>query len=230
MESLPEVSEPVKCACGCGCALPPRSDTGGKPRFKYLHGHYQRTPEAIARIRATKIANWQPPVFVDDGHEWRVVPGFLGVAVSADGRLRSEVTGKTLSPNPAGPGRYLAVVVGPKKGVRHSVYVHRAVLLAFVGPCPEGMEALHIDGNNRNNTVANLRWGTHRENMDDRTAHGGNLQGTRSSAAKIDDDIVREIRRRRANGETIRSIAGRLPISQCQVDRIVKRKRWAHVV
>lgn len=229
MESLPEVSEPVKCACGCGCALPPRSDTGGKPRFKYLHGHYQRTPEAIARIRATKIANWQPPVFVDDGHEWRVVPGCPDIAVSDDGRLRSQVTGKLRSLHPSGPGMYLAIIVGSKKGVRHSLYAHRAVLLAFKGPCPDGMESLHIDGDHHNNTVSNLRWGTHRENIDDRAKHGGNLRGTRSNTAKIDDGIVREIRRRHASGETIRSIASGLPISQCQVDRIVKRERWAHV-
>lgn len=36
--------------------------------------------------------------------------------------------------------------------------VHRLVLEAFVGPCPEGMECDHIDRDKLNNHVSNLRW------------------------------------------------------------------------
>src|SRR5262249_38162258 len=37
--------------------------------------------------------------------------------------------------------------------------VHRLVLEAFVGPCPAGMESLHIDSNSHNPRLDNLRWG-----------------------------------------------------------------------
>src|SRR5688500_4928598 len=36
--------------------------------------------------------------------------------------------------------------------------IHRLVLMAFVGPCPAGMEGCHNDGNPLNNALDNLRW------------------------------------------------------------------------
>lgn len=50
--------------------------------------------------------------------------------------------------------------------------VHRLVLESFVGPCPDGMEACHNDGNPHNNRLDNLRWDTHTENMYDVVRHG----------------------------------------------------------
>jgi hypothetical protein len=56
-------------------------------------------------------------------------------------------------------------------GVRRPV--HQLVLEAFVGPCPPGHEARHVDDRDPgNNALSNLAWGTHRENCDDRTRHG----------------------------------------------------------
>src|SRR5271167_2615180 len=46
--------------------------------------------------------------------------------------------------------------------------LHRLVLLAFVGPCPEGMECRHLDGNHLNNRLGNLEWNTHLVNMQDK--------------------------------------------------------------
>ena len=47
--------------------------------------------------------------------------------------------------------------------------VHVLVLLAFIGPCPEGMEGCHYpDTNKANNRLSNLRWDTHAENMKDK--------------------------------------------------------------
>jgi hypothetical protein len=51
-------------------------------------------------------------------------------------------------------------------------FVHRLVLEAFVGPCPEGMECRHLDGNPGNNRLENLAWGTARENWEDALRHG----------------------------------------------------------
>jgi hypothetical protein len=47
--------------------------------------------------------------------------------------------------------------------------VHQLVLEAFVGPKPEGQEGCHFpDPDKSNNSVANLRWDTHLENVRDR--------------------------------------------------------------
>jgi len=43
--------------------------------------------------------------------------------------------------------------------------VHRLVLDAFIESCPEGCEANHIDGNKKKNTIFNLEWISHKENV-----------------------------------------------------------------
>ncbi len=53
-----------------------------------------------------------------------------------------------------------------------TMFAHRAVLLAFVGPCPEGMEACHNNGDPLDNRVENLRWDTRSNNTLDKVAHG----------------------------------------------------------
>lgn len=62
------------------------------------------------------------------------------------------------------------------------------MLAAFVGPCPEGQEARHLDGDASNNRWApgneeetmaaggSLMWGTHRENIRDKHRHGTTWQ------------------------------------------------------
>lgn len=52
-----------------------------------------------------------------------------------------------------GVGGYLRVQINGKQ-----YRVHRLVLEAFVGPCPEGFECDHSDRNRRNNALTNLRW------------------------------------------------------------------------
>lgn len=56
---------------------------------------------------------------------------------------------------------------------RHAhIAVHVLVLLAFVGPRPDGYQGCHNDGNPRNSAVANLRWDTAAANQQDRKKHG----------------------------------------------------------
>jgi hypothetical protein len=54
----------------------------------------------------------------------------------------------------------------------HRVSVHRLVLEAFVGPCPDGLECCHGVGGPSDNRLSNLRWDTRSENMYDRCRHG----------------------------------------------------------
>lgn len=69
-------------------------------------------------------------------------------------------------------------------GVSKTYQVHRLVLETFIGPCPEGMECLHIDGNPENNDISNLRWGTHYENVQDAKRHGTYQRLTEAAAEK----------------------------------------------
>jgi HNH endonuclease len=51
-------------------------------------------------------------------------------------------------------------------------YIHAEVLMAFVGPRPEGLDACHNDGHPQNNHVTNLRWDTRLANNRDILKHG----------------------------------------------------------
>lgn len=109
--------------------------------------------------------------------------------------------------------------------------VHHLVLEAFVGPCPEGMECCHNDGDNSNNRLGNLRWDTKRSNESDKSKHGTNNQGERHGMSKFTADIVRAIRADYATGLYSQSeLAKKNRCGQMQISRIVTRKQWAHIV
>lgn len=123
------------------------------------------------------MAEKQP--IISTPEEWRPVPGFEGYEVSDLGRVRSvdrivttrtgirRYQGQMLAPTASREG-YLKVNLGRVK----TAWVHRLVLAAFVGPCPEGQECCHNDGDPTHNKLSNLRWASHAENMLDRVRHG----------------------------------------------------------
>lgn len=106
---------------------------------------------------------------------WNTIAGYEGdYEVSDRGRVRSlpgyNRAGGFLKPRPTQDGH---LRVDLSRGNRaKSMYVHRLVLIAFVGPCPEGMEGCHFDGNPSNNVVSNLRWDTRSANILDAVRHG----------------------------------------------------------
>lgn len=57
---------------------------------------------------------------------------------------------------------------------RRMMQVHRLVLTAFVGPCPDGLECCHWDDNPAHNCLGNLRWDTRSANQVDRIRNGRN--------------------------------------------------------
>lgn len=62
-----------------------------------------------------------------------------------------------------------------KPGQNTHHLVHRLVLEAFVGPCPEGMEACHNDGDPGNAKLSNLRWDSSSSNNFDIVKHGNHF-------------------------------------------------------
>jgi hypothetical protein len=57
-------------------------------------------------------------------------------------------------------------------GVRTPLWVHRLVMAAFVGPCPDGEQVRHLDGDATNNHLDNLAYGTQSDNELDKVRHG----------------------------------------------------------
>lgn len=122
------------------------------------------------------------------GHDtierWLPVVGYEGLyEVSNMGRVRGvdrlEVTKAGYTRQRRGKVRSLKqnrdgymVVMLSREGKRRTVKVHRLVLEAFVGPCPEGHEACHYNDDPADNRLQNLRWDTRSENLLDQVRNG----------------------------------------------------------
>ena len=174
--------------------------------------------------------------------EWRDVPGMEEyLQVSSQGRVKSKArtvlkrhqSGRMMEqhyeervlqpkPNPEG---YIAVSVG-FGGRRHRLMAHRLVLLAFVGPAPDGMEACHNNGRPGDNQVENLRWDTHRNNNGDRVKHGTYAAGSAHHMAKITDADAMAIY---ASDEPGAVLAARYGIAETKISAIRRGVTWRSV-
>jgi hypothetical protein len=158
---------------------------------------------------------------------WRPVPGLGGYEASDQGRVRSYWGrgARTIGDKP----QLLRLqydhhyhVIRPRKGAgkERTFKVGHLVLLAFVGPCPPGMQCRHLNDIGTDNRLANVVWGTRSENQIDRSRNGRN---------KLKPDQVREIRRLRAEGLTHKAVAARIGVSRWAVREVLRGKTWAHL-
>jgi hypothetical protein len=117
--------------------------------------------------------------------QWKTHPRFLDYEVSDAGRVRRRTPkkgthpGRLMTPHKVNTG-YLVVTIEnkPKK-------VHTLVLETFVSLRPEGEDACHVDGSRVNNALANLKWASRSENMEDARRHGTMCHGERHGKAKL---------------------------------------------
>ena len=72
--------------------------------------------------------------------------------------------------------------------------MHRIVMAAFVGICPEGYQVNHIDGNKGNNHISNLEYVTSKENVLHAYKNGLRKSGQDSPLATITNEIAIKIR------------------------------------
>lgn len=120
---------------------------------------------------------------------WRSVPGYEGAyEVSSLGRVRAldrttdrgrKWRGQMMTLCPL-RNDYLIVTLW-RDGKQKSPFVHRLVLSAFVGPAPEGTEALHADSDRQNNCLSNLSWGTHSQNQYEQVENGTHVHASKTS-------------------------------------------------
>lgn len=166
---------------------------------------------------------------MDPNTEWKPIPGYeSGYQISADGRVWGVYRDREMRPRKSWAG-YMRLSLYAADGAVKTHSVHRLVLLAFVGPCPPGMEACHINGVRDDNRLANLRWDGKRENMLDQRRHGTLAKGERQGNSKLDEGKVRDIKKRLASGESQRPIAEEYGITQAAVSLIARGKNWAWV-
>lgn len=172
---------------------------------------------------------------------WLPIAEFDGYEVSNLGRVRNwnsqnGVGGRGLSPRLLKLTKFVNkpyLRVRPSKnGKSKTRRVHHLVLEAFEGPCPEGMEACHDDGDGANNRRDNLRWDTHVENMKDQIRHGTTARGERSSLSKITELQAKAVKAALAavtGHGSIKRVSEMTGISYRIVADIKCNKTWRHV-
>ena len=109
---------------------------------------------------------------------------------------------------------------------------HRLCWEAQNGPIPDGLFVLHRCDNRPCVNLDHLFLGTKADNSADMVAkHRQNPpRGERDAKAKVTAEDVREIRRLRDTGKTFVELGRQFGLAAQNIEAIVKRKHWAHVI
>lgn len=171
-----------------------------------------------------------------ENEKWLPVTGYEGLyEVSDCGRVRGldknrgkigRIRGKILKQGTFQKGHKHVKLC--KDGHQKTTSVHRIVLSAFIGPCPDGMECCHNDGNPANNHINNLRWDTRSNNQYDALLHGTKQKGEEVYSSKLNEDAVRDIRE---NYKKFLAphFSKKYGVSQNVIYRVKNFKGWKHV-
>jgi hypothetical protein len=162
----------------------------------------------------------------DDGSWWsrkERVPGLPG------NKWRMGCEWRQLRPGESTSGYWL-VRYSTNQGRWKTAPLHRLVLLAFVGPCPEGHEAAHDDGNRKNARLTNLAWKTKASNTADKYRHGTHLTGSRVGNAKLDTATIERVFLLRRQGLSLTAIGRMVGIPNQSVSRVLGGKRYSDEV
>lgn len=109
--------------------------------------------------------------------------------------------------------------------------VHRLLLLTFVGRPPfRNAHTRHLNGNPLDNRLENLAWGTAKDNAADRIRHGTVLRGSAVYGAKLNDSLVRKIRRLYAIRHNITALARRFGVWPRTILYAATGRTWKHVI
>jgi hypothetical protein len=177
---------------------------------------------------------------------WKPIPSFEGLyEASYTGKIRSldrivvytkrdgrkverRYKGKVLTPGLNTRG-YEIVTLCDRNNKHHTRPVHRLVLETFDRLRAENEECRHLDGNIRNNSRSNLRWGTPAENTADKIAHGTCVRGSRVGNSRLTEEQVREIKIRLAQQEQHAFIALDYGVKAVTISAINVGRTWSWV-
>lgn len=157
------------------------------------------------------------------------IPGFNRYSIDKNGDVFDHKKGKYILRFMTSPG-YWGVNIVNDAGVRKQQHVHSLLLNTFISPRKVGQVCRHIDGNPLNNELSNLAWGTQRENIHDQIRHGTFVDGEKNGRSKLKLPQVVEIYERHKSGQYIRALAREYGVSQCVIQRIVRKTGWTRAL
>lgn len=169
---------------------------------------------------------------------WLPIAGYEdSYSISSLGNVRSEerlvsngaserLVSERLLRQRKNPKGYFYVILS-KDSKKKNVRVHRLVAEAFLGTPSAGQCVLHGLLGKDCNAVANLYYGTLAQNNGpDRVRDGTDNRGTRNGNAKLNPEIIKNIR---SSTETHTALARLFNVSITTIYQIRLRTRWSYV-
>lgn len=151
------------------------------------------------------------------------IENYPGYFISKKGNVYSP-SAKYLKPIGKNTG-YLYVFLYNRKGMKKH-YIHLLVLNAFRGIKPHGYESRHLDGNNQNNHINNLKWGTKKQNTGDKWKHGTMSIPHESKFTKLKPENIPVIRNLHQRGFSYSEIGRLFGTSHTTIKKIICGQRW----
>jgi hypothetical protein len=167
---------------------------------------------------------------------WKAIPGWEGrYEISDLGNVRSLSYRGVERKQPLIMKTYICEwgylhILFCSRGEKTHYRIASLVLLAFVGPRPEGKEVSHLDGVRTNNKLSNLIYETKHENHQRKKEHGTYQCGEKNPFHKLTNKDVLEIRRLRKCGKSLNDIAAKYNVSDGHVSRICLGGEWQHLL
>lgn len=166
------------------------------------------------------------------GEVWRQIPGFSRYSVSSAGRVRRDVRIYRTQPGLCSVKLhegYPRTSITSDEGRCVAMHVHVLLMLAFVGPRPDGMHVCHGDGDSTNCTLGNLRYDTPAGNVRDAMEHGTHAYGERIAQHRLVEAEVLEIVELLDSNHPYPAIAAQYGVSKHAIFRIACGKNWKHL-
>lgn len=158
---------------------------------------------------------------------WRSIPDYFMYKVSTWGRVKSFHSGSWRFLSQARSAIYPTVNLVHQDRKNKTFRVHSLVMSAFVGPCPKGKICRHLDGNPNNNRLDNLKYGTYKQNEQDKKAVG--TYYTRITSNKLTKNDVMEIRYLYNEGFPQVVLADYYGVSCPTITRVINKTTWRHI-
>jgi hypothetical protein len=159
--------------------------------------------------------------------KWKEIPGFENYEASTLGQVKNKKTKRILKPG--SNGKYQTVFLWKKRKLAGCKYIHRLVLMTFVGQPTKEQECAHLDGNRNNNILSNLRWVTAEENNQHKFAHGTIPLGNKHKNCKIKDEKIPFIFSLFFDGHNAKRIGELFLVSECHISHILSGMARKHL-
>ncbi|UKL14974.1 HNH endonuclease [Pseudomonas phage hairong] len=172
---------------------------------------------------------------------WATIPRFPDYLISdkgevmsyrpKNGRGPSLLVGRLMKPSKVPGKKYFHLPLLDVTGTRIYRKIHLLVLEAFIGPCPAGMQGCHKDDDQTNNSLSNLKWGTHAENVKDKIANGKQVRGEKVTRSVLTDSQVQEIIDAIPTWKhgTGRHFAKKFGVGDSAISSVKNRLTWTHI-